>query len=152
LPSDDLVGGVEAGGAGPRVHLEGEGEDAVGAPGPVGEGAVGDVEVAGLLRGVAVGGGHGSAHGGEGVVLVGVHAGGGVAVGVAVGPQDQLGVGVEVDGGAQLLDPADDPGVDEVPDPLGLGGREGRWSPVGGGRRAAAGPAAAAPPAAPVPV
>src|SRR5690606_27503188 len=59
LLGDDLVAGVEAAAsAAGGEHLEGEAEDALVAPEPVVDRAVGDVEVAGLLRGVAVAVGH----------------------------------------------------------------------------------------------
>jgi hypothetical protein len=66
-------------------------------------------KVAGLLGSVAVRRRQVRAEGGERVVVVDGHAGGGVRRRVAVRPQDELGVRVEVDVGLDLLHAADDP-------------------------------------------
>ena len=124
----------------------------MGGPHPVEAVPVGDVEVAGLFRGVAVGGRHLLADGGEGVVLVRVHARRGVRRRVAVGPEHQLRVRVEVDVGLDLLHAADHPTVDEVAQRLRLGCGERRRPPVGLRRGGAGRAAAAAPVVGPVAV
>src|SRR5690606_31532795 len=131
---------------------EGEAEDALVAPEPVVDRAVGDVEVAGLLRGVAVAVGHHGAQSGVRLVVVPGHARSGVVVGVAVGPQHQLAVGVEVDGRGDLLLAVDHPAADEVGDLLHLGGGLGGRAAVGDVGGVAGGAAAAAPLVGPVPV
>src|SRR5690606_1627957 len=76
----------------------------------------------------------------------------GVVVGVAVGPQHQLAVGVEVDGRGDLLLAVDHPAADEVGDLLHLGGGLGGRAAVGDVGGVAGVAAAAAPLVGPVPV
>ena len=113
---------------------------------------VGDVEVAGLLRGVAVGRGHALPQRPERGLVGRGQPGRGVVVRVAVRPEHQLRVGVEVDVRLDLLDPADDPAGDEVAHPLGLRRGERGRAAVGLRRGAAGRAAAAAPLVAPVAV
>src|SRR5215470_8017639 len=153
LGRDDLVGRVEAAaGRTRRVHLEGVAPDPLVAPQPVVDRPVGDVQVGGLLGGVAVGGGHLLPEGGEGVALLLGHAGRGVVEGVAERPEHQLAVGVEVDPGGDLLRAADDPAAHEVGDHAHLGRRLAEGAAVGLAARAAGGAAAAAPVVVPVAV
>jgi hypothetical protein len=74
---------------------------------PVVDRAIGDVEVAGLLRCIAIGGSHCLSHGDHRVPIIWDHVGGDVSGGVAVGPQDQLCIGMEVDRDRYLLFAAD---------------------------------------------
>ena len=127
------------------VELVGEREDPVRGVQPVDLVAVGDVQLGRLLGRVAVLRGLGAAEGHERLPVEGRHVGRHVAVRVAVGPQDQLAVGVERDVRLDLLDAVDHATRDEVPERARLGRRPGRRAAVLERRRAAGRAAAAAP-------
>ncbi len=119
LRGDPLVGWVVVapdGGLLGRVELPREREDPVGAVHPVDLVAVGDVEITRLLGRVAVQRRRLAAHGHERIVVDERHVPWDVRGGVAVRPEDELAVRVQRDVSPDLLDPADDPAVDEVAD------------------------------------
>ena len=115
LGRDDFVSRIKASLPGShRVHLEAKGENAVGAVLPVSDRTVGDVQVAGLLRRVAVGRGHRLAYSRHRIAVVLDHVGGHVGKGVAIRPHDQFAVGVEVNRDRDLLFAIDHAAVHEV--------------------------------------
>ena len=131
---DHVVVRVKARGGRGGIDLEGEGEDASFAVEPIVAVAVGRIEIAGLLGGVAVQRRHSPPHLHESGVIVRVHVGGHIVVRVAIGPEDQLAVGVEADRGHQV-----GVGEGEVADGLRFRLGEGRRAAVGGAPRVGTG-------------
>ena len=135
-----------------RVELEGEAEDPVDAVHPVDLVPVGDVEVRGLHRAVAVPRRHRAAERREGVAVQARHVRGHIGLRVAVGPEDELAVGVQRDVGADLLDAVNHAAVHEVPNRPNLRGGPGAGPAIRDVQPAAGAAVAAAPPVAVVAV
>ena len=97
LPLDHVSRWIEAGVGIARVHLEGEAEDALRAVQPIHRITRRGVQIAGLLRDVAVRRGHVARELTECCQIIEGHVRGQIVIRVTVGVEDQFGVGVESD-------------------------------------------------------